>query len=418
MKRSAITLAGLAGLGALAFAPAAAHADARAILDAVNTEREAAGLDPLSTRADLNSACSSHARYMHQAGFLTNTEDSTSSLFSTQGLWAAGHSVLAQANGGFYTNPWKSAPLHEFQLLHPWLLETGVGVSGNFACMVAGGERNAPNPDDYGIKIVPAAGQYAPAAEIARETPYPGDDVGIPEGTKTGPYLYAYLVGPERMEHVTVTNATLTSFDDGSKVPVRWVDSTSPKSGPFLDGGAMVIPTEPLAEGSGYSLLVEATTTTSSGAHLRISRTSGFTTGPDETGEFEAPTTNDTVSASRTGGPSKKVHSPIILGAVGQPKLTVSLVWSNVGVRARIHCASQGERCTGPLRILVKKKNGHYGKLRFMARKGPLKINLAANHTITRRVAMDTKQRRSGKKRGFAIRWGGPEPVPAKAYKK
>lgn len=420
MKRTVATLAGIATLASI---PALAQADSRSILAAVNYERQMAGIDSVVVRKDLDTGCSRHAAYMNANRLLTHQQTAGSPLFSTEGQWAGEHSVLARSSSGFTGNPWKSAPFHEFQVLHPWLRDTGLGVVGDYACMVTLGDRNAPNPGDIKLVTVPGAGQYTRPAEVAREAPFvPGDEVGLPQGTKTGPHLYVYAVGPSRFNDVYVQSAALTAMDDGAPVPVRWVDAASPRSGRYLDGGAIVIPTAPLREGVTYGLRVEAATTNPGGQRLLISRTTSFVTGPDESDLVEAPETNDTVTAAsaRPGGSGTPGNSklPVVLGADGQAQLAVALAWSKKGLRARIRCESTTVRCTGPLRILVRRKGGKIQKLRFVARGGPLKVNLAPGRSIMRRVLLtDKRQRTSGRKRGFAIRWGGSMPVKAKAFK-
>lgn len=419
MKRTVATLAGLASFAAL---PAAAEATPRAILSAVNYEREMAGIKPLTARTDYANACNAHTGYMQRNNVLTHVQTPGLPLFSDAGSWAGSHAVLARSSAGFSGNPWRSAPFHEFQVLHPWLAETGISITGGYACMVTLGERDAPNPEAVSLVTVPGVAEFTRPAEVARESPFtPGDEVGLPQGTKTGPHIYVYAVGPERFQTVAVQAATLTSLDDGAQVPLKWVDGTSPRSGKFLDGGAIVIPAVPLREGTTYGLRVEASTVTASGTRLLISRTSSFVTGPDESGLVQAPEASDTVTASSTREPvttkttKKKKYAPTILGYEGQPKLAVSLRWSHNGLRARIECQSAVSRCEGPLRILVRRKGRKIQKLRFVARGGPLKVSLAPGKTINRRLKMTKRQVKSGKKRGFAIRWGAPAPERAKA---
>ena len=424
MKRTFARVAGVASLAAV-FAAPLAEANPRAILSAVNYDREMAGIKPLTADPGLTAGCSAHARYMEGAGALSHSEAPGSPLFSDEGLWAGNHAVLARSSAGFSGNPWRSAPLHQFQVLHPWLGKTGVGETGGFACMVTLGDRDAPNPSEIGLVTAPGTGQYVRPAEVARESPFvPGDEVGLPQGTKTGPHIYVYAVGPQRFGSVTINAASLTAADDGSQVEVRWVDGASPRSGSYLDGGAILIPATPLKEGTTYGLRVEAATTSATGSRLQISRTSSFITGPDESDLALSPTTTETVTAAsarpvattKKKAPKKlKKGAPAILGAEGAPKLAVSLRWNETGVRARITCLSTVSRCEGPLRVLVRKKGRKVQKLRFVARGGPLKLSLAPGKSINRRIIMQGAQIKSGKKRGFAIRWGSPGIEKARA---
>jgi hypothetical protein len=424
MKRRAIALAGAATLAAPVAvqatsktsvqASARAASSAGAILSAVNYERQMAGLAPLKESADLSKSCQLHARYMAGNEILTHTEDAGNAFFTADGSWAGAHAVLARNSAGFLGNPWKDAPFHEFQAFHPWLRTTGLGVAGNYACMVTLGDRDAGNPSDIKLMTVPGPGQFSPPAQIAHESPFvPGDEVGLPQGTKTGPHIYVYAVGPERYEKVYVQAATLTAADDGSQVPLRWVDASSPRSGRYVDGGVILIPETPLRENTTYTVRTEASTTNSSGSRLLISRTSSFITGPDEL-EIQGQSSDagdlGNAASSRTPAAAPS-NGPVTVGELGNSRLTVSLRWNDTGVRARLSCEATNIRCDGPLRVLVKRKNGRLQKLRFVAGPGPLRLKLAPGRTVVRRIEMDPRQRFSGHKRGFAVRFGGVAPV-------
>ncbi len=421
--------ASLAGIATLASIPVAtASGDARSILGAVNYERQMAGIDALTTSKPLENGCVRHALYMNQNSVLTHNESAGAAGFTSEGAFYGTKAVLARNTTGFTSNPWKYAPFHEFQVLHPWLTQTGIGVSGNYACMVTLGERPGGMGDDIRLITAPGTGQFVRPAEVAREAPFtPGEEFGIPQGTKTGPHIYVYAVGPQRFPNVAVRSATLTASDDGSEAPLRWVDANSPRSGRYLDGGAILIPTSPLKEGVVYNLRVEAETTSSSGQTVRISRTTSFTTGPDESELAESAETNDTVTAASSNRPSasapatsgKPKPNSAVIGADGQAKLAVSLAWSNhgKGLRVRIQCQSATVRCEGPMRVLVRKRGNKLGKLRFKARKGPLKLSLAPGRQIVRRIKMTNVQQHHGKKRGFSVRWGGSTPIRVTAKK-
>lgn len=423
VRRRAATLAGIATLASIP--TATAMGDARTILGAVNYERQMAGIDAVTTSKPLEQGCVRHALYMNQNGVLTHSEDQSKPGYTPEGAFAASKGVLARNTAGFTTNPWKFAPFHEFQVLHPWLQQTGIGVSGDYACMFTLGERAGGMIDDIKLMTAPGTGQYIRPAEVAREAPFtPGEEFGIPQGTKTGPHIYVYAVGPQRFPNVVVKTATLTATESGVDAPLRWVDASSSKSGRYLDGGAILIPTSPLKEGAVYGLRVEAETTSSSGQKILISRTTSFTTGPDESEIAESPETSDTVTASSnrgSSGPAKSKPSvkPTVLGAEGDAKLAVAVAWNKrrTGLRVRIRCESVAVRCSGPMRVLVRKKGDKLGKLRFKARKGPLKISLAPGRQIIRRVQLTKPQQHHGKKRGFSVRWGGGTPVRVTAKK-
>jgi hypothetical protein len=429
MKRRAIALAGAATLavptavtagGKTSGTQASARtaSTAGAVLSAVNYERQMAGIDPLIEDRDLSNKCQLHARYMAGNNLLTHVEETGNAFYTAEGLWAGAHSVVARNSAGFLGNPWHDAPFHEFQAMHPWLRQTGVGVAGTFACMVTLGDRDAANPSDIKLVTVPGAGQFVPPAQIAHEAPFvPGDEVGLPEGSKTGPHIYVYAVGPERFSKVTVQAATLTSADDGSQVPLRWVDGNSPRSGRYLDGGVILIPSQPLRESTTYTVRIEAATTNDAGSRLLISRTSSFITGPDELGLSQQSDAGEIITGSSQRKPqSASSAAPVTVGQLGNSRLTVALRWNKTGVRARIHCEAGGVRCDGPLRVLVKRKGNKLQKLRFVAGPGPLRLKLAPGRTVVRRLEMDPRQRFSGHKRGFAVRFGGVAPVKLGAF--
>jgi hypothetical protein len=413
VKRRVATVAGLVGLAAT---PAIAHGDARSVLSAVNAERVSAGIAPVSTRSDWDEACAQHNAYQTTNRILTHNEDSTASLFTPAGSWAASHSILARNSAGFDAvgNPWDTAPLHQFQALHPWLRTTGVDVAKSYACMITLAGRDGGYPDSPQIVTYPGFGQSIPAAEVARESPFvPGDDVGLPQGTKTGPNIMVYALGPQRFQKVDIRNVSLTTAD-GEGAAVRWVDSTSPKSGPYLDGGAIIIPTLPLHEGQNYTLRVEMAATGADGSITVMSRTTSFAAAAESTARPDD-STGEAAGGSQVSSSSNREDPIAVVGASGGAKLSVALAWNHKGLRVRIHCTSTTLRCEGPLRVLVNRRGHKTQKLRFVARGGPLQVDLAPGRTITRRVKMNRAQRHSGKKRGFSIRWGGPAPVRAKA---
>lgn len=153
MKRLA---AALIGLTCLISAPVARADEAGTILAAVNDERAGAGIDRLTARADWDAACAQHTAYMAANGLLTHTQVVGGTLFSATGAWAAAHAVLARDSAGFRGDPWLSAPLHRFQVLHPWLAQTGVDAAAGYACLVTGDGLDAPSPVTNRILTVPA----------------------------------------------------------------------------------------------------------------------------------------------------------------------------------------------------------------------------------------------------------------------
>ena len=85
---------------------------------------------------------------------------------------------------------------------------------------------------------------------------------GIPQGTRTGPYLYLLPDGPwAQAGTITVTSASLSG--PGGAVPLRIVDKSNTEIGPFLpEGGAMLIPLRPLRGGAAYTVTASLTSGT------------------------------------------------------------------------------------------------------------------------------------------------------------
>jgi hypothetical protein len=416
MKRTAATLLGAA---ALATVPSAAHAadQAGAILGAINTERQMAGIDALTVNQDWATGCSAHTSYMAANNLLTHDEAPSASLFSDDGQWAGAHAVLARSSSGFTGNPWAFAPLHEFQVLHPWLRETGVAVKGQYACMVTLGTRDAPNAEDVHLVTSPGFGQYHRPAEIAKEAPFvPDEELGLPAGTKTGPHIYVYAVGPQRIPKVVIQSAVLTAQDTGVETPLQWVDSTSSRSGSYLDGGAILVPAGPLRENVTYGLRVQASAATPSGGTMLISRTTSFITGPDESDLRQVPDTNDTVRAATatTATTTSKVQKrSTTLTLASGAKVRISLKWTGggKGVKTRIICLSKAANCEGPVRVLVRKRGSRLQKLKFRGHRGALTLNLKPGQRKVLGIKLSKGQRHSAHKRGFAVRWGAGTPA-------
>ncbi|MEO7198115.1 MAG: hypothetical protein ABIZ50_06540, partial [Solirubrobacterales bacterium] len=91
-------------------------------------------------------------------------------------------------------------------------------------------------------------------SERASESPYvPGDFVGLPELSETGPYLMAFLDGPEAaLEGTRVTGASLTG--PNGPVPIAYIGTDDPNLGQFISlPMTFIIPRQPLAEGTAYA---------------------------------------------------------------------------------------------------------------------------------------------------------------------
>ena len=291
----------LAVLGGLA-GDASAKTAAQAIAS-INELRVAHGIPPLAGDRVLSAACQAHARYMFLNGGWDrgNAHDQTRSNpgYTVRGAGAARRSVLA-ATGWFAPNPWANAPVHLSQVLNPALRRTGYGQESVFICLdtVAGLRTQDadlltyPGPNATGVP--PAL----TAAEITADGILytPGISVGLPTGSRTGPYLMLFT----KARLASVDAVTLT----GPAGPV-----------PVVVAGKFLIPRTPLAARTTYTASVRVTTD----APQTIQRDWQFVTGAPVP-EYATPTLPlDVRLAARTSGTRSR------------PKLTISTRGAAVG---------------------------------------------------------------------------------------
>ena len=167
-----------------------------------------------------------------------------------------------------HSNPFQSAPLHLADLLNPNLDSIGFNSSYGFTCVsvlspLAGFRLNTPaKPVGYSY---PDNGRTNwPISERAGEGPFtPGDELGLPQPRKTGPYLIALFAGPWApiaAGQVHVNAARLTGPHGNVKikiadasVKVRVVSGKAPSLGEFLGASAMLIPIKPLSKDTTYT---------------------------------------------------------------------------------------------------------------------------------------------------------------------
>ena len=167
---------------------------------ALNAQREAHGIPAgITHNPEWSSWCALHNNYQRQnGGELTHSEDPAKPGYTDEGNAAAGASVLSMGTSWESGNPWETAPIHLHQLLAPRLDRMGVDDSNGFTCATTLFSRDrAPAPTDT-VFVYPGPGTRHRATETAFEGPYtPGERVGIPQGTATGPYIYVSLDGPD-----------------------------------------------------------------------------------------------------------------------------------------------------------------------------------------------------------------------------
>ena len=244
---------------ALLVAPATASADASPAqaIAALNAQRTANGIPGgIVEDAQRSTDCANHNAYEQQNDGLQHGEDKGKPGYTDGGNEASLNAVLAQGSswaGG--SNPWETAPGHLMQLLAPRLKSSGVADAGGWVCMTTWlGMDNDNGPAANVVYTYPGDGATNwRGSEVADELPdTPGDYVGLPRGTRTGPYIYALLDGPGNLfldlrSNANLTSATLTG--PNGAVELRTIDSTHPQQGPYMVPGAFIIPVSPLADG-------------------------------------------------------------------------------------------------------------------------------------------------------------------------
>lgn len=268
---------------ALTATPALAVKGAAITIKALNAQRKQNGIPAGITQNDTWSKdCLKHDKWMGRNGTVSHYEDPGSPGYTKGGAWAAANSVLA---AGVYPfdkpedDPYLDAPYHLEQILHPRLDEMGAAWIGYFDCETTfpGYKRHHPRKD----KTWSYPGRRGSISwfENAQEVGgVPGDSVGLPQGTYTGPNLIVYWDGPQKpapLDHVE--KASLTG-PGGAKVATRVVDD---RNGTALPGTGFVIPVHPLEPSTTYRARVKFA---GRGAGRTVKRSWTFTTEPLRTG--------------------------------------------------------------------------------------------------------------------------------------
>jgi hypothetical protein len=238
----------------------------------LNAQRAENGIPAgIVERPDWSYKCARHNDYQRQNG-LGHDEDPSRPGYSPEGAWAGQNSVLASGANWDGANPFENAPIHLDQLLAPRLAEMGIDDSAGYVCATTWPGMTRPAPAQATVYTYPGNGRTGvPYAQTASESPFvPGDFVGLPGGTTTGPNILVLAdrptIGPAR-----ITGASLTGPD--GPVELRWVDNGTGGIGPYLVPGGVVIPVRPLRPASAYSASV---TVSAEGA--TTSRAWSFTT--------------------------------------------------------------------------------------------------------------------------------------------
>lgn len=248
-------------LAAVSIAPvAAADTTPGQAIAALNAQREAHGIPGgIVENPAWSVGCDRHIGYLQaNGGGLVHDEESGNPGYTIEGDEAGNSSVLSRGDSWTTGNPWETAPIHLHQLLGPRLSVTGVADRDGYVCMTTWPGYQRPAPPNWVTYTYPGPGAAGfRFEETAAESPFtPGEKVGIPEGTTTGPYLYVMFDGPFEHAQATATAASLTGPD--GPVDIAVVDNQTEGAGGYLPTGMELIPRRPLRPLATYTAAVSA----------------------------------------------------------------------------------------------------------------------------------------------------------------
>jgi hypothetical protein len=253
----------------------------------VNAQRAAHGL-PAGIVEDpaLSDGCVKHNLYGLANGVLTHDEQPDRAGYTPEGAQAGATSVLYAAAGPWtaVNNPFETSPIHLQQLLAPRLDRMGAAETQGYGCATTLVSRNRPSPPSDVTYTYPGDGASAwPSAQTAAESPFtPGQLVGIPAGTRTGPYLYVMFDGPDLTPFDTAHASTATLTGPQGAVSIAVADNTTAGLAGYLPTEVEIIPRSPLKANASYTASVTANVSTQGGGgpQRAFGRTWSFTTGP------------------------------------------------------------------------------------------------------------------------------------------
>ena len=243
-------------LVALAATPGAAYAATGAEVAArLSAQREAHGIPGgITENPEWSARCAKHVAWIEQNNRLEHGEEPGTPGYSEDGDWAGRNSNLARFQGLDFNrgNPYLHAPYHLLGLLHPAMESIGASENGEIGCHTTfpGFTRPAPAVDTF--YSYPGDGTTIAWSEEAHELPsVPGDEVGLPEGTITGPNMEVFWRGPDGAPRLDFLVAATLNDAGGSAVDVRTVGRAQSKF--VIAGSGFVIPAKPLQPGTTYS---------------------------------------------------------------------------------------------------------------------------------------------------------------------
>lgn len=256
--RGKLILIGLA-LAAVVLAASAAASTPQSIVASLNHQRVENGIPGgIVLNRAWTVGCEHHIRYEELNGIpWTHVETPGKPGFTKDGQLAGidgdQQSGLGSFDGG---NPFENLPLHLANLLAPTLHEIGAFESGGRTCIVvAGGLARQFKVDQLFSYPGPGRAGVPSSQRVHGEWPAsPGDVVGLPQGTTTGPTIYVYAEGPWVFAEAPLEIGSAHVIGPGGPVAIRVVDPRKhAKIGPYTPPGCFfLIPVSPLRSGSTY----------------------------------------------------------------------------------------------------------------------------------------------------------------------
>jgi hypothetical protein len=250
------------------------------IVGKLNAQRAANGIPAgITLNTAWTTGCMHHVKYEEANGIpWTHEEVAGKPGFTKDGQLAGGAGDQSYTQGWELGNPFENLPLHLANLLAPSLQQIGAYQSGRRVCMeIALG--NTRQFADNAIYTYPGNGRtgVATSQTVHGEWPHsPGDVVGLPQGTTTGPTIYVFSVGSWQFAGKLSLAASSLAGPRGP-VSYRVVDPQLHAAiKPYVAAGVFfLMPVSPLAAHTSYS----ASVTVKAADGTTQTKTWKFTTG-------------------------------------------------------------------------------------------------------------------------------------------
>ncbi len=216
----------------------------------LNAQRAANGIPgDLVEVPEWTAACALHNEWMRLNNRVEH-EETPGPGYTDAGAWAGRSAVLGAGPWAANENPWENAPIHLMQLLSPKLKRLGASDASGHVCATTWPGYDESTPTAPALYSYPGDGATGvPAQQHAAERPFvPGDFVGLPMGTTTGPHLYLLS---DATGAAQFASAALTG--PGGPVEVRTADNLIPELRPVTPTGGIIIPVDPLNRATVYT---------------------------------------------------------------------------------------------------------------------------------------------------------------------